>query len=444
MGLFNVLADVQETEVEEDIWLTDAEIKRIEKSGIALLEELKKNVKTILRETTIFRTVIFLCAVVFYGCKELPPAEAFDPSNSRLHVVWSKPFYADSSQVVVLAPIVADRYVAVVGRSYSKLEDRMVVFDKSNGERHSAWQNGVKCETNNTVNSLLVGGNNNDILFCATNKSLHAFSIPTGQSLWTAVYENYGYPTLFGSSILAASLVNNICYADRYNAATGQKTNLFSFTNEYIYTIEWAVERNDTLLFFLGGRNAYCYNLTRDSIVWKNTTLYDNGDNYTAFHPVIVENKYVLFQYEAAVGCLNFLTGELIWRQNTQSAYSCPILYCDGKVVVRPSSGNVSCYDVHNGNLLWKNTDLELLNDKDLNMDIYKGNIYLVTRRGTTYDCPGFLHCLSLTTGVVNWFDPGPDKGIYENLTIDQQTGYLYCHSRQSVMCIDLTKTPTK
>ena len=44
-GLLNVLADVQEVEVEEDVWLTDAEIKRIEKSrksGIASLEELKK------------------------------------------------------------------------------------------------------------------------------------------------------------------------------------------------------------------------------------------------------------------------------------------------------------------------------------------------------------------------------------------------------------------
>jgi outer membrane protein assembly factor BamB len=406
-----------------------------------------------MRKIGTIKTVIFLLFsgwMLFYSCKEMPQAEEFDPSNTRLHVVWSKPFYADSSQIVALPPIVADRYVAVLGRSFSKSENHIVVFDKTNGERHPAWLNGARCGTTNAKDFLL-GGNNKDILFCATYQSIHAFSIPTGKSLWNFeldghILDNMGRPSILGADILVISLASSTQHIERYNSATGQKTNLFSF-NEYINTIQWTVnERNDTLLFFFSGWNsAYCYNLTQNNIVWKcdNVKSEDYGEE-TSFHPIIVENKYVLFQSEYYISCLDFSTGNLIWEQRTTFADHCPIFYCEGKVIVRTNYDYVSCYDVKTGNLLWKNTNLRLLDDINLKMDAYKGNLYFITRRGTTYDCPGFLHCISLETGALNWFDPGPDKGIYENLTIDQQTGYLYCSSRWSVMCIDLNKTATK
>lgn len=382
---------------------------------------------------------------LFYSCKELPPAEEFDPSNTHLHVVWKKPFYADSSQVVMLSPIVTDRYVALTGTSYSKHENHIVVYDKTNGERPIVWQNGVNCETKNNITDFLVGGNNKDILLCATQNSLHAFSIPTGQSLWNVETTTFfvGHPSILGNDII--HITSSI---DRYNSSTGEKTSLFSF-NKGINTMQWAVNsQKDTVFFFLWGNNdAYCYNLTKNSVVWKNDTL-NNGHfgTATSFHPIIVENKYVLFQHKMKISCLDFSTGELIWEKTTGSTNSCPIFYSEGKIIVRPDKYEdlMSCYDVKTGNLLWENTDLKLSDDKDLKMDTYKGNLYFITRRGTAYDCPGFLLCISLATGVVNWFDPGPDKGIYENLTIDQQTGFLYCHSRWSVLCIDLNKTPKK
>jgi outer membrane protein assembly factor BamB len=199
------------------------------------------------------------------------------------------------------------------------------------------------------------------------------------------------------------------------------------------------------LFFFLSATNACCYNLTKDSIVWK-TNILDEGDYVDiSFHPIIVENKYVLFQYESKVSCVDFSTGKLIWKQRTGGTYNCPILYYEGKVIVRPFDGNVSCYDVHTGTLLWK-SDLKvgLTNLQILKMDAYKGNLYLLTGRSGAYINPVYLHCLSMETGKLNWFDPGPDKGIYDGLTIDQQTGYLYCNSTWSVLCIDLNKTPKK
>jgi len=397
-----------------------------------------------------FRAVFLLTGIVclFNTCKKLPPPDEFDPSGTRLHVVWKKSFYADSSQAVMLAPIITDRYVSVLGISYGKLENHIVVFDKTNGERHPVWQNGISCETNNTIaKNLLAGGSNKDILFCATPKSLRAFSIPTGQPLWTSIYDENngyfnGYPIIFGSDILAISPIKNICHIDQYNSYTGQKTTLFSF-NEYANAIQWAVnEQKDTLFFFFNFQNTYCYNLTKDSIVWKNT-LNIEYNSPTSFHPIIVENKYVLFQRNSTVSCVDFYTGELIWTVRTYPIPDNPILYHEGKIVVRPNYESPSCYDVRTGDLLWKNTDLNMGTASNFKMDTYKGNLYFTIEQGNISN-PPLLYCLSLATGTVNWSDPGPDKGIIGSITIDQQTGYLYCSSRQSVMCIDLNKTPKK
>ena len=411
-----------------------------------------------MRKIRTFKTVILLFSAgtfCFHACKELPPAEAFSPSNTRLHVVWSKPFYADSSLVDILPPIVTDRCVAWLGRPYNKLTCHIAVFDKTNGNSPPAWKDGAKCESNDMTNHFLIGGNNNDILFCVTRKSLHAFSIPTGQSLWTSVLEgyvvdNFGRPSIVGADILVLSNADiyttpSVQYIERYHAATGQKTNPFSF-DESVNTVQWTVNAdNDTLLFFSGGAtNAYCYNLTQNGVVWKcNVPNVDYG-RWTSFPPIIAENNYVLFQYSEKVSCLDFSTGEIIWEITTNNIEDCPILYVEGKVVVRPRYGNVSCYDVRNGNLLWKNTDLTVLDDPNSKMDVYKGNLYLATKHNALYTSPSYLYCLSLETGSVNWFDPGPDKGVCGNVTIDQHTGYLYCHSDWSVICIDLNKTPKK
>ena len=401
--------------------------------------------------------LVWIGVFCFYACKELPSAEPFDPSNTRLHVVWSKPFYTDSSQATMLTPVVTDRYVAVIGDPYfslTKSGNQIVVFDKSNGEWHPAWKGGINVgfdvvdDLYYYATDFLVGGNNKDVLFYFSRKSLHALSLSSGQSLWNFIHEGYfnyfyGFPTLLGSDILAIHYDFSNSYVNQYNSITGKETNLFSF-NGIAFNMQWAInEDNDTLFFFTDvWRNANCYCLTKDSIVWKCNLNNEYGEG-TSFHPIIVENKYVLFQQKAAISCVDFSTGKLIWEKNICCTDNSPILYYEGKVVVRPGWGNVSCYDVQNGNLLWKNIDLLVLEDNNLKMDAYKGNLYFTTRYGNIFN-PSRLYCMSMTTGEVIWYDAGPNKGIFGSLTIDQETGYLYCHSRWSVMCVDLNKTQKK
>jgi hypothetical protein len=406
---------------------------------------------------TIIKTVCLLTGIIclFNTCKKLPPPDEFDPSNTNLHVVWQKPFYTDSTQAIMLTPIISDRYIVWVGRPYyspAKSENQIVVFDKINGDWHPAWKDGVDIERNAKyyVEDFLIGGNNKNIIFCSAMDMLYTFSVATGQRLWTSIYDRgytsdiMGRPSILGSDIIIPSFGASSFYdINRYNSTTGQKIILFSF-DDVVKTIQWTTnEHNDTLSFFYNGWNkAYCYNLTKDSVVWE---CQFNPDSYdgTAFQPIIIENKYVLFQHKHNVICVDFSTGKLIWMLKTDWIQDSPILYYDGKIVVRPIYGSPSCYDVRTGDLLWKNSDLDMGYANNLKMDAYKGNLYFTIESSNTFN-PPLLYSLSLATGAVNWSDAGPYKGIIGSVTIDQQTGYLYCNSRQSVMCIDLNKTPKK
>ena len=400
------------------------------------------------------KLLLVLAVFCFSACKELPEPEEFDPSDSRLHVVWNKPFLEENTSAVMQDPILADRYVAWAGYyqfTVGDLTNRIDVFDKTNGERHPAWRKNMEDDLGYGIRTFVVDDNSKDILYYTTSIALHAIRISGGHRLWTSGFDedvhHYGNLSVLGSdaTIPYYSRSSGACGVHRYYAPMRQKTNLFSF-HTILSTIQWAVnEHNNTVGFFFGGRNRYCYNLTQDSIVWE-CPISDYRD-YPSFSPIVVENKYVLFQHKYDVSCIDFSTGELIWEKYVGYVEESPILYHEGKIIVRPHYGNISCYDVRNGDLLWTSTDVKLYLGRSAEygkMDTYKGNLYFTNGGGNIFN-PNFLYCISLATGKVNWHDAGPNKGgILGGLVIDQQTGYLYCHSNWSVMCVDLNKTPKK
>jgi len=408
-----------------------------------------------MKKIVIVRAIILLTsAFCFLGACKKPNHVDDETDSTRLHIVWSKPFLDENTFAVMQDPVIVDGYVLFAGYQESigsALTNRINIFDKTNGEGHPhpAWGGGITDNLGHEIREILIGGSNNDIIFYSTSQSLQAFSIDFRQHLWTSVYDKSynsfatGRISRLGTDIIIPNFGTSfIGEIHRYNFSTGQKTTLFSF-DDVVKTIQWATnEQNDTLLFFSNGwKTVYCYNLTQDSIVWENTLNFDHSES-TSHSPIILENKYVLFQHSYKISCVDFSTGKLIWDVVAISTGNCPILYYEGKVIVRPNYGNITCYDVRNGDLLWTSSDFKLSLNSSREygkMDAYKGNLYFTT--GGTWESS--LYCISLSTGSVNWFDAGPtDRGIYGGLAIDQQTGYLYCHSLWSVMCVDLNKTP--
>jgi len=406
-----------------------------------------------MKKVATIKTIILLTSVFcfFNACKKPHPSDddtndTNKTDNTCLHVVWSKPFLDENTSAVMQDPIIVDGYVVFAGYqqfSVADLTNRINVFDKTNGEMHPSWTKCIEEDLGYGISEVLLGGENKDVLFYSTSRFLHAIRLDRGWRFWTAVHESSNTtvrPSVLGSDVIVPYFTN----VTRYNSTTGQKTTLFSFDG-VVKTIQWAInEHNDTVLFFTDGwEKVFCYNLTKDNVSWECTLSTEHEG--TSFLPIIVENKYVLFQHRYYVSCVDFSTGKLIWTAMTNGwIEDNPILYYDGKIIVRPNYGNITCYDVRNGNLLWTSSNVGMSTNSTREygkMDVYKGNLYFTTGGTKT----SYLYCLSLTTGSINWFDAGPaDRGIYGGLTIDQQTGYLYCHSIWSVMCVDLNKTPKK
>ena len=225
--------------------------------------------------------------------------------------------------------------------------------------------------------------------------------------------------------------------------------------NNYKFLIEtpaWTTNKeNDTLLLFLttgwnfdkvdGKVNAYCYNMTKQEMVWEKKG-FTNDKDATKYAPLVIENNKVIFQSMRAVHCMDIASGELVWQHEyiPNDITSTSLLYYNDKLFSRTGGGLIYCHDAQSGQILWSNTSIEAFPAPDGRMDAYKDKLYL-----TAYPTGGvYLYCLSISTGELLWKDKGPAEVIQGGVIIDQKTGYLYCHSDWSVMCIDLNKSPKK
>jgi len=139
---------------------------------------------------------------------------------------------------------------------------------------------------------------------------------------------------------------------------------------------------------------------------------------------------------------MDIASGELVWQHEylDNGTSATRLLYYNDKLFFRMQSGDIYCYEPQTGQIAWSNGSIEAIPAPKGRMDAYKDKLYL-----TAYPTGGvYLYCLSISTGELLWKDKGPAEVIQGGVIIDQKTGYLYCHSDWSVMCIDLNKSPKK
>jgi outer membrane protein assembly factor BamB len=158
--------------------------------------------------------------------------------------------------------------------------------------------------------------------------------------------------------------------------------------------------------------------------------------------PFVIENDRLIITVRKGIYCLNKNTGEMIWQREGLGLADKPPLYHEGKLYVR--SGNpciLMCLDAQSGEQLWINTIINPMAAPDGNMAVYKDKLYFTAwGQNATYH----LACVDIQTGEELWRDLGPYGQICFGVLIDPKTGYLYCNSGRSTMCVDLNKTPNK
>lgn len=425
----------------------------------------------------------FQIMLTFGSCKkpepiELPVIPAVVPTAfpTNLEVVWDALFRSDTTGDFFWDYVVAnDQYIVLANRRERIYgEPRGIgVYNMQTGQRHPAWQNdpgGIFALTEREeLNDCKIAGKNKDIILIYSRRALFGYSLHSGQRIWSLTISNQGATGI--PKISAKGDYAFICYGPggghskswfrlaMVNVYSGEKRDILQLEIEDNYEFDinspsaYVADNGDTLLYFttggldfttLEGRGyIYCYNLTQKQIVWRNkppTT--DRNMNASSFNPppFLIENDRLIVTVRKGIYCLNKNTGEMIWQKEGLGLADKPPLYHDGKLYIR--SGNpciLMCFDAQSGEQLWLNTAINPMAAPDGNMAIYKDKLYFTAwGPNATYH----LACVDIYTGEELWRDLGPYGQICFGVLIDQKTGYLYCNSGRSTMCVDLNKTP--
>jgi len=419
------------------------------------------------------------CVFTTGSCREKPiPPDQPKPQftyPTRLEIIWNAPFHSDSIGDYFLEYEMANNQYIVLANMWNREEGKsrgIGVYNMQTGERHPAWQNdpgGIFSVIE--VEDLMdckIAGKNKDIILIYNQRALFGYNLHGGQRIWTLNIPNTGQVKMsadvniafitYGPGALSKSWYR-LAVIDVYS---GTKTDVLELTIEDNYDFDinppsaYVNSVGDTLLYFTtGGWNfaevkgrvhAYCYNLTKKQMVWENKQFgIDRDISASQPPPFVIENDKLIVTSLRAIHCLNRLTGELIWQREDVAFADMPPLYYEGKLYIRSRTMGTSCIllclDAQSGQQLWENTTLSPHPAHHGKMAIYKDRLYF-SHYGK--DIAYSLACVDAQTGQTLWRDRGPYGSISFGVLIDQQTGYLYCNTGWSTMCIDLNKTPKK
>jgi outer membrane protein assembly factor BamB len=404
------------------------------------------------------------------GCKKPEPIKyvsSFEgfPYPTNLEVLWSDPFYSDSSSSYYTDPVFAGKYLVLANASSDAGHSVQVrVFDRFTGKRHSAWSNDNNelIESYEGLQTCKITGKNKDIICIYGGRSnLYAYRLTTGQQLWKTKI-----PLDAISQISVSDIYAFVSYGSdngswsqliAVDVESGNKTDILKLYTEDNYKFQinppsaHVTSQGDTMLFFTtsgwnfdevkGRVHAYCYNLTKKQMEWINKN-FTNDKDATAKQqpPFVIENDKLIVTSMSAIHCFDVNTGELIWQQEGLDFVDKPYLYQQGKLYIRSGDPCIlSCYDAQTGRKLWKNTTLNPIPAPWGSMGIYKDKLYFTAWGKNAWIG---LFCVDANNGNLLWQDAGPTGRVSYAVLIDQDRGYMYCQSGWSVMCVDLNKTP--
>ena len=407
----------------------------------------------------------FLCffavAIFLQSCKKAGEPELQTSYDITMDAVWCEPYSSYSANIVFW-----DDYV--ISSNSGQYQLKLQSFHKKTGKPHPAWSDGIEISTYHSVFYGIFG----NILIALEplwreNPYMYAIDLNTGTQLWDMQFQKsrISYPV----SKCGNSLVLNyrdeqtptLCEMSILDLHTKEKRKILELTSEIntsidVSPVNWKITpNNDTLLFFVttgwksNQPSAHCYNLTKKQMHWEQSNILP----FTIFpeQVLITESNHVLFCGIIASHCFDIENGSLIWkREYDETSFDRAWFYHQEKFFVMSNQGKYYCYDIKTGNLLWQN--LDTLKSLD-NANAYKDKVYFncsVARSST-------LACFDISKGTLLWEDEGRINplmsGLYGDVLIDQQTGYLYTYVldhfhdndyNRSLVCIDLNNTPRK
>jgi outer membrane protein assembly factor BamB len=148
--------------------------------------------------------------------------------------------------------------------------------------------------------------------------------------------------------------------------------------------------------------------------VAKGDKLWEIEKCLTSSSPIVVENKVFYQSNQGKVFCLNYLTGETIWKVELNCFGMNSIAYENGILISTNQDGAIYALEYTSGSVLWK----KILNDKIFANPVINENFVFIS----TYN--GHLHKINIENGFIIQ-SKDFNYPLYYSVTIDKKNIYV-------------------
>ena len=280
--------------------------------------------------------------LILSSCCEInyiDPPEVNNPVMDSLpyNLIWEVPLFEDTSESfsplfppvligenVIYASDILDEENPEYGKDY------IIAYDKLTGNIKWVWS-GYKLDRKKEKSTPQVYGN---IIVVTSGKEIYGINSETGAEEFSRITEGYRsviqvskgilfyseefYPDGYSSSIF---MYNNSDNTWREEFKVDQE-DIYKYVNLYPPEVE-INQNNDTILYFqerkskrnenFTNSSLFCYNLTKDSLIWKIDSVDSLVSNIS--NPPLVDDEKVYFLTAKTFHCYDKYTGEKLWER---------------------------------------------------------------------------------------------------------------------------------
>lgn len=359
-------------------------------------------------------------------------------------LIWETPLFSDTSGSYNphFPPVIIGNSVIYASNHLrDEYIDSIKAYDLKTGEIKWVWSD---FKTDVKATSKIVHNNKN--IYVTNGIEVVGIDAQTGQTILRRIsYQGKKQISTFNDIIF---------HGDRHPKGLYSKLMMFDIkTNSWVEVFKTTTfdnfivrlfppqtevnQDNDTILYFqnrlyqestfIESSELYCYNLTKDSIIWKVSPVDSFVSNLS--NPPLIDESNLYFLTAKTFHCYNKYTGKVIWEThfpNTNFLVT-NYLLADDKVVICADNGDLIGVNKNTGSVLYD----DFKYTSSLHSIIYKNYILNSYKSG--------LDIFDINNGeLLHRWDPHRSPGQFNTgAAVDENTGYIYISDGFYLECIE-------
>lgn len=406
-----------------------------------------------IKHDQLLKIYLILIAIPFIlsGCSKQqsynPPAATFD-----YEVLWQTPFVPNIQTDFSIStnPIIYENSVIVSSEYPVDGKVNPILFlDSATGELQEAWSDYINGGDNYSYEQYVSDG---DYLLLSSNSAVDCINLQNRSSQWASTISgNSAYKYLFEGEVFTGISISN-SQAAILKTPINQSNweTVFSFTKTDAYSPFFdsmgfgelangnkvALWKNRSSSGNLDRTDIFAYDLTADSLLWRNTDF----NSFGGFIPLEVEGGKVYGLVARKAFCLELSTGNTLWTNDFSGLVQSP----------RTAGFEYGMVYVTEHHVLYKGTDAELImlmkktgnhfktvmlpggmEDRET---YFEGKLFFSARK---------LCIVDVATGEL-LIDPALSEKfgiIRSGITIDEDRRVMYFHNGKVLFCVKIPDT---